>query len=123
MDGRLRPRRVGVRSLQRSRRRRAHNPSTGTYARGAAAYRPYGARAAGTAYNPRTGAYGATRQGSNVYGSWGATSVQRGDQWATTARATNNMTGTTTRATRTSSGAAAVSRTGPAGAPWRGQER
>ena len=92
-----------------------YNPRTGTYSRGAAAYGPYGSRAAGSAYNPRTGAYGATRQGSNVYGSWGATSVQRGDQWATTARATNNMTGTTTRATRTSGGGAAVSRTGPAG--------
>jgi hypothetical protein len=92
-----------------------YNPRTGTYSRGAAAYGPYGSRAAGSAYNPRTGAYGTTRQGSNVYGSWGATSVQRGDQWATTARATNNMTGTTTRATRTSSGAGAVTRTGPAG--------
>ena len=60
-----------------------YNPRTGTYSRGAAAYGPYGSRAAGSAYNPRTGAYGATRQGSNVYGSWGATSVQRGDQWAT----------------------------------------
>ena len=28
---------------------------------------------AGQAYNPRTGAYGQTRQGSNVYGSWGST--------------------------------------------------
>ena len=92
-----------------------YNPRTGTYSRGAAAYGPYGSRAAGSAYNPRTGAYGATRQGSNVYGSWGATSVQRGDQWATTARATNNMTGTTTRATRTSNGGA-VTRTGPGGA-------
>jgi hypothetical protein len=92
-----------------------YNPSTGTYSRGAAAYGPYGSRAAGTAYNPRTGAYGATRQGSNVYGSWGSTAVQRGDQWATTSRATSNVTGATTRTTRTSSGGAAATRTGPGG--------
>ncbi|HKO92736.1 MAG TPA: hypothetical protein VJU61_16390, partial [Polyangiaceae bacterium] len=49
-----------------------YNPRTGTYSRGAAAYGPYGARAAGSAYNPRTGAYATTRQGSNVYGSWGS---------------------------------------------------
>ena len=49
------------------------------------------ARAASAgAYNPRTGAFGATRQGSNVYGSWGQTGVQRGDQWAATSRVTNN---------------------------------
>jgi hypothetical protein len=92
-----------------------YNPRTGTYARGAAAYGPYGARGAAQAYNPRTGAYGATRQGSNVYGSWGQTGVQRGDQWATTSRVTNNRTGTTTRATQGSGGGAAVTRNGPQG--------
>jgi hypothetical protein len=92
-----------------------YNPRTGTYSRGAAAYGPYGSRAAGSAYNPRTGAYGTTRQGSNVYGSWGTTSVQRGNQWATTSRYTSNVTGATTRATRTSSGAAAVTRSGYGG--------
>ena len=65
---------------------RATTRATGTYSRGAAAYGPYGSRAAGQAYNPRTGAYGQTRQGSNVYGSWGSTPVQRGDQWAQTRR-------------------------------------
>ena len=50
-----------------------------------------------------------------MYGSWGSTGVQRGDQWATTSRVTNNVTGTTTRATRTSEGGAAVSRRGPQG--------
>jgi hypothetical protein len=90
-----------------------YNPRTGTYSRGAAAWGPYGARGYGEAYNPRTGAYGQTRQGSNVYGSWGGTSVQRGDQWAQTARVTNRATGTTTRATRTDSGAGAVTRRGP----------
>ena len=73
------------------------------------AYGPYGARGAGSAYNPRTGAVAHTRQGSNVYGSWGATSVQRGDNWAQTARVTNNRTGTTTRATRTDNGGAITS--------------
>jgi len=90
-----------------------YNPRTGTYSRGAAAWGPYGARGYGEAYNPRTGAYGQTRQGSNVYGSWGTTSVQRGDQWAQTARTTNRATGTTTRATRTSEGGAAVTRNRP----------
>jgi hypothetical protein len=90
-----------------------YNPRTGTYSRGAAAWGPYGARGYGEAYNPRTGAYGQTRQGSNVYGSWGTTSVQRGDQWATTSRVTNRATGTTTRVTRGSEGGAAMTRRGP----------
>jgi hypothetical protein len=91
-----------------------YNPRTGTYARGAAAYGPYGARGYAQGYNPRTGAYGATRQGSNVYGSWGATGVRRGDDWAATARVTSNVTGATTRVTRTDDGAA-VTRRGPQG--------
>src|SRR5262249_61995154 len=90
-------------------------PPPGTPSRGAAAYGPYGSRAAGQAYNPRTGAYGQTRQGSNVYGSWGSTQVQRGDQWASTNRVTNNRTGATTRSTTTSSSASKVTRTGPGG--------
>ena len=89
-----------------------YNPRTGTYARGAAAWGPYGARGYAGAYNPRTGASAATRQGSSVYGSWGQTAVQRGDQWATTSRVTNRATGATTRGTQTSSGAAAVTRNG-----------
>jgi hypothetical protein len=90
-----------------------YNPRTGTYSRGAAAWGPYGARGYGEAYNPRTGAYGQTRQGSNVYGSWGTTAVQRGDQWATTSRYTNRATGDTTRVTRTEGGGAAVTKRGP----------
>jgi hypothetical protein len=90
-----------------------YNPRTGTYARGAAAWGPYGARGYAQAYNPRTGAYAQTRQGAGVYGSWGATSVQRGDQWAATARVTNNVTGNTTRVTRGSGGGTAVTRRGP----------
>ena len=81
-----------------------YNPRTGTYSRGAVAYGPSGSRGAASAYNPRTGTSAATRQGSGVYGSWGQTGVQRGDQWATTSRVTNNVTGNTTRVTRTSNG-------------------
>src|SRR5215204_4960705 len=92
----------------------SYNPRTGTYSRGAAAYGPYGTRAAGSAYNPRTGAYATTRQGSNVYGSWGSTAVQRGDDWAVTNRYTDRQTGTTTRTVRTDNGAA-ISRSGPGG--------
>ena len=39
-----------------------------------------------------------------MYGSWGTTGVQRGDDWAKTSRYTNNVTGNTTRVTRTSDG-------------------
>ncbi len=70
----------------------SYNPRTGTYARGAAAYGPGGSRAAAQAYNPRTGTYAQTRQGSNVYGNWGTSSVQRGDNWAQTAHRTNYQT-------------------------------
>jgi hypothetical protein len=85
-----------------------YNPRTGTYARGAAAYGPYGARGVAQAYNPRTGAYGATRQGSNVYGSWGSSYVQRGDDWAKTNRYTNRATGNTTRTVRSDEGNAVM---------------
>lgn len=91
-----------------------YNPRTGTYSRGAAAWGPYGARGYGEAYNPRTGAYGQTRQGSNVYGSWGSTAVARGDDWARTARVTNNR-GTTTRVSQGSGGGEAISRRGGPG--------
>jgi len=91
-----------------------YNPRTGTYSRGVAAYGPYGARGAATAYNPRTGAYGATRQGSNVYGNWGSSYVQRGDDWARTGHVTNRRTGTTTSGIRTDEGGA-VRRSGPGG--------
>ena len=82
----------------------AYNPRTGTYSRGAAAYGPYGSRATAQAYNPRTGTYAQTRQGSNVYGNWGSSSVQRGDNWAQSGHYTSNVTGNTTRAVKTSSG-------------------
>jgi hypothetical protein len=92
-----------------------YNPGTGTWARGAVAYGPAGARGAMQAYNPRTGAIGSTVQGSNVYGSWGSTAVQRGDQWAQTSRVTRNATGTTSRVTQGSAGGEAVARRGPQG--------
>jgi hypothetical protein len=91
-----------------------YDPVSGTYARGAMAWGPYGATGAAQAYNPRTGTYAQTRQASGVYGSWGTASVQRGDEWAHTARATNNVTGATTRVTRTDDGGI-VSRGGPNG--------
>ncbi len=93
----------------------SYNPRTGTYARGATAYGPYGSRSAGQAYNPRTGTYAQTRQGSNVYGNWGTSSVQRGDNWAQTAHRENYRTGQTTSGIRTSEGGGAVRTTGPGG--------
>jgi hypothetical protein len=93
----------------------AYNPRTGTYARGGAVYGPYGSRSYGQAYNPWTGAYGATRQGGNVYGNWGSSYVQRGDNWAQTAHSTNYETGRRTTAARGSEGGAAVRTAGPAG--------
>ena len=76
-----------------------YNPTTGTYARGAMAWGPNGARGAAQVWNPRTGSFASTRQGSNVFGSWGSTVVKRGDDWAKTNRFTNRE-GTTTRVTR-----------------------
>jgi hypothetical protein len=93
----------------------SYNPRTGTYARGAAAYGPGGSRSAGQAYNPRTGTYAQTRQGSNVYGNWGSSSVQRGDDWAQTAHRTNYQTGRTTSGARTSEGGGAVRSSGVGG--------
>jgi hypothetical protein len=83
---------------------RSYNPSTGTYARGVSAYGANGSRYAGRTYNPRTGTSGVTRGGSNVYGSWNQTAVQRGDSWAQSARYTNSATGQTTRVARGSGG-------------------
>jgi len=91
-----------------------YNAATGTYARGAAAWGPYGARGAAEAYNPRTGVYAQTRQGAGVYGSWGSSYIQRGDDWAQTGRVTNNVTGVTRGAVRSDDGAA-IGRVGPNG--------
>ena len=112
LDGDLRARRSGVRPV---RWRRESEPATILAPGPTPAARrptvPYGAGGAAQAWNPRTGTYAQTRQGSNVYGSWGSSYVQRGDDWVQTSRATNRATGTTTRATRTDEGAA-VSRRG-----------
>ena len=100
---------VGVRSVRRRRRRRALQPAHRHLLARRRRLGPGRRARRGEAYNPRTGAYGQTRQGSNVYGSWGTTSVQRGDQWAQTARVTNNARpATTTRVTQGSGGGAAV---------------
>ena len=85
-----------------------YNPRTGTYARGAAAYGPYGGRAVAQGWNPRTGTYAQTRQGGNIYGNWGSSYVQRGDDWARTSHFTNYQTGATTRTIRGDQGAGAT---------------
>ena len=79
------------------------------------AYGPYGSRTFAQAYNPRTGTYAQTRQGSNIYGNWGSSYVQRGDSWAQTGRASSNITGNSVAGVRTSSGAAAVTGKGQNG--------
>lgn len=85
-----------------------YNPYSGTYARGATAYGPYGSRTFAQAYNPRTGTYAQTRQGNNIYGSWGSTYVQRGDDWVQTGRVSNKITGNSAAGIRTGDGAAIV---------------
>jgi hypothetical protein len=92
-----------------------YNPRTGTYARGAAAYGPYGGRGAAEAWNPRTGTYARTRQGGSIYGNWGTSYVQRGDEWARTTHRTNYATGATTRTVHGDDGAGAVTRRGATG--------
>ena len=92
-----------------------YNPRTGTYSRSAVAWGPYGARGVGEV-QPAHGHICRMSQGSGVYGSWGTTSVQRGDQWAQTARVTNRVTGNTTRVTG-SGGGEAITRRGPGGRP------
>ena len=98
-----------------------YNPATGTYSRGAVAYGPNGTRGAAPAYNPRTGTSAGTIRGSNVYGSWGSTAVQRGDQWAHASRVTRNATDTTSRVTQVSDGGGAVTRGGPQGTAMAGR--
>ena len=90
----------------------AYNPRTGTYARGATAYGPYGSRSYAQAYNPRTGSYAQTRQGSNVYGNWGTSTVQRGDSWAQTAHVDNYRNGTSTSAARPARAARSLAKQG-----------
>jgi hypothetical protein len=85
----------------------SYNPSTGTYARGGMAWGPGGAQGYAQAYNPRTGTYASTRQGSNVYGSWGSSHVQRGDNWVNTQRVTDSHGNTKWKAQGSGGGGAA----------------
>lgn len=93
----------------------AYNPNTGTYARGAMAWGPTGAQGYASAYNPRTGTYASTRQGSNIYGSWGSSSVQRGDDWVNTQRVTDAQGNTKWKAQGSGGGSAAGIRTDQGG--------
>jgi hypothetical protein len=88
----------------------AYNPGTGTYARGASVYGPYGSRSFAQAWNPRTGTYAQTRQGSNIYGNWGSSYVQRGDDWARTAHINNGVNGNRTSGIKTSEGGGMITR-------------
>jgi len=97
-----------------------YNPRTGTYARGSMAWGPTGAQGGAVAYNPRTGTSAATRQGSNVYGSWGTSAVKRGDDWARTARVTDSQ-GNTKWAAQGSGGGSAVGGRGDQGSGFIGQ--
>ncbi|MDH3746047.1 MAG: hypothetical protein OES47_13190 [Acidobacteriota bacterium] len=89
------------------------NPSTGTYSRGAVAHGPYNAGGWAEAYNPRTGTYAQTRQGANAYSSWGTTGIQRGNDWARTARYSDSRG--TAAGVRTSRGGGAVALRGDQG--------
>jgi len=89
----------------------SYNPSTGTYKRGSMAWGPSGASGWASAYNPRTGTAATTRQGSNVYGSWGSSSVQRGDDWVKTQRVTDNQGNTKWKAQGSGGGSATGIRT------------
>jgi len=92
----------------------AYNPRTGTYARGSSAWGPYNSRGFAEAYNPRTGTYARTNQGSNVYGNWGSSSVQRGDDWVRTGHAERYGQGSVS-GIQTSAGGGAISGTGANG--------
>ena len=77
----LRPRRRGVRTVRRRRRRRALQPAHRHVCARRGGVRARTARAARRRRTTRAPAPTAqTRQGSNVYGSWGTTAVQRGDE-------------------------------------------
>jgi len=89
----------------------SYNPATGTYKRGAVAWGPTGASGWASAYNPRTGTYAGTRQGSNIYGSWGSSHVQRGDDWVRSQRVTDNQGNTKWKAQGSGGGSAAGWRT------------
>ncbi len=93
-----------------------YNPTTGTYKRGAMAYGPGGTRGYAEAYNPRTGTYASTRQGNSPYGSWGASQVQRGDEWVRSQRVTDANGNTRWQAQGSEGGTAKGIRTEQGGA-------
>jgi len=59
--------------------------------------------------------YAQTRQSSNVYGNWGSSYVQRGDNWARTAGTYNYRNGNSNAAIGTGEGRGAVTRSGNRG--------
>jgi Protein of unknown function (DUF3300) len=91
----------------------AYNSNTGTYARGASVSTPYGTQSAGQAYNPNTGASAATRQGSNAYGSAGASVVSKNGETAYTQHATTAQG--STGSVQTSAGGKGVAASGAHG--------
>jgi hypothetical protein len=92
----------------------AYNPYTGTAARGASVSTPYGTASAAHAYNPYTGASASTRQGANAYGQAGVTTASDGHgQYAAGAHETTSQ-GTVGRA-ETSTGGKAVGYSGQGG--------
>ncbi len=92
----------------------AYNPHTGTYASGASVSNAYGTHSAGQAYNPYTGASATTHQQSNAYGQSGSsTATNKYGQSATSAHASN--ANGSVGAAQTSSGGKAVGGTGAGG--------
>jgi len=61
-----------------------YEPSNESYIRSVAAYGPRAPRAITHTWDPRTGTLAATRQSFNIYGNWGSSFVQPGDEWART---------------------------------------
>lgn len=91
----------------------AYNPRTGTYAQGAAVAGPYGGAAAGRTYNPYTGTASAGYRASNPYGSWGEGVVSNGSNWARGGYQSTSRG--TVAAGQTSQGGAGVAAQGPGG--------
>ena len=71
----------------------AYNLDTGRYLRGGAAYGPYNAGRWTEAYNPRTNTYALSAKGTNYYDAWGASIVQRNDDWLATRKISNDQGG------------------------------
>ena len=116
LDRRVHARRGGLRSVRRGRRRPALQPADRHLLARRRGLRPV--RRARRRVRPTTRAPARTARPGRARTSTAAgeqTGVQRGDQWATTARYTNNVTGKTTRVTRERGRRRAISRTGAGG--------